>query len=435
MVRVFLFERCAGGVSLITFDKVNKVFGSNGKEFHAVKDVTLTINKGEIFGVIGFSGAGKSTLLRLVNLLEHPTSGDIIVNDKEISTISQKELRELRGEIGMVFQSFNLLNSRNGAGNIAYPLKIAKVPKNKREQRVQALLRFVGLADKAAQYPEQLSGGQKVMVRIARAVATSPHILICDEATSALDPETTEEILNLLRKANKDYGNTILLITHEMHVIRSICNRVAVMEKGQIIEQGSVYKVFSNPKMKTTKNFISAVLNDYLSPRLMEQLQKDHSNNIYRLIFTGSESREPIISQVSKRYQLDFNIIYGSIHELQDQLYGNLIVELIGTDFIIEFLNDYQSTKLMDQLQKENYENIYRLIFTGSESREPIISQVSKRYQLDFNIIYGSIHELQDQLYGNLIVELIGTDFIIEKAVEELKKVVEVRKVALNIEN
>jgi len=342
---------------LITFDKVNKVFGSNGKEFHAVKDVTLTINKGEIFGVIGFSGAGKSTLLRLVNLLEHPTSGDIIVNDKEISTISQKELRELRGEIGMVFQSFNLLNSRNVAGNIAYPLKIAKVPKNKREQRVQELLRFVGLADKADQYPEQLSGGQKQRVGIARALATSPNILICDEATSALDPETTEEILNLLRKVNKDYGITILLITHEMHVIRSICNRVAVMEKGQIIEQGSVYKVFSNPKMKTTKNFISAVLNDYLSPRLMEQLQKEHS------------------------------------------------------------------------------ENIYRLIFTGSESREPIISQVSKRYQLDFNIIYGSIHELQDQLYGNLIVELIGTDFIIEKAVEELKKVVEVRKVALNIEN
>src|SRR5690625_6226392 len=179
MVRVFLFERCAGGVSLITFDKVNKVFGSNGKEFHAVKDVTLTINKGEIFGVIGFSGAGKSTLLRLVNLLEHPTSGDIIVNDKEISTISQKELRELRGEIGMVFQSFNLLNSRNVAGNIAYPLKIAKVPKNKREQRVQELLRFVGLADKADQYPEQLSGGDRKSTRLNSSHVAISYAVFC----------------------------------------------------------------------------------------------------------------------------------------------------------------------------------------------------------------------------------------------------------------
>lgn len=331
-----LFERYKGGVSLIKFDNVNKVFGSNSKEVHAVKDVTLTINQGEIFGIVGFSGAGKSTLLRLVNLLERPTSGSVIVKEREINTISQVELRKLRSQIGMIFQSFNLLNSRNVAGNIAYPLKLAKVPKLEREKRVEELLRFVGLEDKASQYPEQLSGGQKQRVGIARALATSPDILICDEATSALDPDTTEEILELLRKINKEYGITILLITHEMNVIQSICNRVAVMESGEVIEQGSVYDVFSNPKMKTTQSFISAVLNDKLSPGLIEQLEKNHTSNIYRFIFTGSESRKPIISQISKKYNLEFNIIYGSIHELQDRMFGNLIVELIGDHVIVE---------------------------------------------------------------------------------------------------
>ncbi|MDC3414028.1 methionine ABC transporter ATP-binding protein [Terrihalobacillus insolitus] len=321
---------------MIKFDKVTKTFGSDGQEVHAVKDVSLTINKGEIFGIIGFSGAGKSTLLRLVNLLERPTFGKIIVNEKEISTISQTELRKLRSRIGMIFQSFNLLSSRNVAGNIAYPLKLAKVPKDKRDERVEELLRFVGLEDKANKYPEQLSGGQKQRVGIARALATSPDILICDEATSALDPETTEEILNLLKKVNKEYDITILLITHEMHVIRSICSRVAVMEDGKVIEQGNVYDIFSNPQSKTTRNFISSVLNDNLSPRLLDRLHREHSGNIYRLIFTGGVSSKPIISQIAKKYNLDFNIMYGSIHELQDQLYGNLIVELIGTDSIVK---------------------------------------------------------------------------------------------------
>ncbi|THE12475.1 ATP-binding cassette domain-containing protein [Bacillus timonensis] len=321
---------------MIKFDKVNKVFGTAERKVQAVKDVSLTIHKGEIFGIIGFSGAGKSTLLRMVNLLERPTSGRIIINDKEISTISKTDLRKLRSRIGMVFQSFNLLSSRNVEGNIAYPLKLAKVPKAERDRRVKELLQFVGLEDKAAKYPEQLSGGQKQRVGIARALATSPDILICDEATSALDPETTEEILNLLRKVNKEYNITILLITHEMHVIRSICSRVAVMEGGKVIEQGNVYDLFSNPKSRMTKTFISSILNDQLSHRLYEQLQKEHTGNFYRLIFTGNVSSRPVISQISKKYNLDFNIMYGSIHEIQDQLFGNLIVELIGLDSVVK---------------------------------------------------------------------------------------------------
>ncbi len=321
---------------MIKFEEVNKVFGLEGKKVQALKDVSLTISKGEIFGVVGFSGAGKSTLLRLVNLLERPTSGKVVVNNQEISSLSQVELRKLRRKIGMIFQSFNLFNSRTVYGNIAYPLKLAKLPKDQIDHRVKELLQFVGLQDKSDQYPEQLSGGQKQRVGIARALATSPDILICDEATSALDPETTGEILQLLRKVNEEYNITILLITHEMHVIRSICHRVAVMENGSVIEEGSVYDIFSNPQSKTTKNFISSVLNDKLSSKLLEKLRNNHYRNLYRVIFTGGASSQPILSRVTRKHGIDFNIIYGSINELQDQLFGNLIVEFQGPEPVIQ---------------------------------------------------------------------------------------------------
>jgi len=321
---------------LITFDRVNKVFGFEGREVHAVKDVSLTIHQGEIFGIVGFSGAGKSTLLRLVNQLERPTSGKVIVNGLEISSISQQELRKLRRRIGMIFQSFNLFNSRTVYGNVAYPLKLAKKSKKEVDDRVKELLRFVGLEDKAGQYPEQLSGGQKQRVGIARALATSPEILICDEATSALDPETTEEILHLLKKVNEEYNITILLITHEMNVVRRICDRMAVMEKGQVIEQGSVYEIFTNPKSKTAKNFVSSLLNDKLSPKLLERIRRDHSGRIYRVIFTRDNSSEPILSLVAQKYQIVFSILYGSIHEFQDRLFGNLIVEFRGSDVEVD---------------------------------------------------------------------------------------------------
>ncbi|WP_407269651.1 methionine ABC transporter ATP-binding protein [Radiobacillus sp. PE A8.2] len=321
---------------MITFENVSKVFGTNGNEVHAVDNVSMKIDKGEIFGIVGFSGAGKSTLLRLVNLLERPSEGQIIVNDQEISSLSQAQLRKLRRKIGMIFQSFNLFTSRTVYGNIAYPLKLARVPKQEIDRRVRELLQFVGLQDKADNYPEHLSGGQKQRVGIARALATSPDILICDEATSALDPETTGEILQLLKKVNEQYNITILLITHEMHVIRSICHRMAVMENGAVIEEGNVYGIFSNPQSKTTRNFISSVLNDRLSSSLLERVQHSHDGKLYRVIFTGPAASDPLLSQLTKKHGIDFNIIYGSINELQDQLFGNLIVTFQGPDDLVE---------------------------------------------------------------------------------------------------
>ncbi|WP_246120314.1 methionine ABC transporter ATP-binding protein [Cohnella terricola] len=312
---------------MIKFESVGKTFGPKNKPIRAVEDVSLAVEKGEIYGVIGYSGAGKSTLLRLVNLLERPTEGRILVNDRDVTEISSKELRHLRRRIGMIFQTFNLFNSRTVFGNVAYPLKLGGYPKHQLKQRVEELLRFVGLEDKADQYPEQLSGGQKQRVGIARALATSPDILICDEATSALDPETTNEILKLLKKVNEEYNITILLITHEMHVIRSICDRVAVMEQGRVIEEGNVFDLFANPQKQTTQNFIGSVQNDKLSPKLLEKLKRDHKGRLFRIIYKDGIASEPILSRATKKYDVDFNIIYGSINELQGKLFGSLIVE------------------------------------------------------------------------------------------------------------
>ncbi len=316
---------------MIKFEQVSKIFSLPNRKVSALEEVSLSVEKGEIFGVIGFSGAGKSTLLRLVNLLERPSGGRIVVNDQDITRIRPKELRDLRRRIGMVFQTFNLFNSRTVYGNLAYPLKLVpKLPKAQIDARVKELLQFVGLEDKADSYPEQLSGGQKQRVGIARALANSPDILICDEATSALDPETTEDILKLLKKVNEEYQITILLITHEMNVIRSICDRVAVMENGRVIEQGNVFDVFANPQTKTTRNFIRSVLNDQLSPKLLSKIREHHAGRLYRLIFRDGATSEPVLSRATRKYNLDYNIVYGSINELQGALFGSLIVELIG---------------------------------------------------------------------------------------------------------
>ncbi|WP_423409215.1 methionine ABC transporter ATP-binding protein [Heyndrickxia sp. MSNUG] len=337
---------------MITFEKVSKKFKSKDREISAVNDVSLSVNKGEIFGVIGFSGAGKSTLLRLVNLLERPTEGKVIVNGREISSLSQKELRKQRQQIGMIFQNFNLFNSRTVFGNVAYPLKLAGASKDEIKQKVNDLLKFVGLADKANHYPEQLSGGQKQRVGIARALATSPDILICDEATSALDPETTGEILNLLKKVNAEYNVTILLITHEMQVIRKICDRVAVMENGSVIEEGTVFDLFTTPQTSTTQNFISSVLNDNLSARLHTTLSEKQSR-LYRLIFKGESTNKPILSDIAKKYDVHVNILNGNISELQGVLFGNLIVELQGenseVDRVLEELKEHVEVKEVTQ--------------------------------------------------------------------------------------
>jgi D-methionine transport system ATP-binding protein len=315
---------------MIEFKEVSKTFKLGKREVHAVKNVSLTIEKGEIFGIIGFSGAGKSTLLRLVNMLERPTSGSVFIHDVDISKISSKDLRTRRRNIGMIFQNFNLFNSRTVAGNVAYPLKLANVPKKEIDERVTELLNFVGLADKAKDYPDQLSGGQKQRVGIARALATSPDILICDEATSALDPETTSDILKLLKKVNQDLGITILLITHEMHVIQSICDKVAVMENGEVIESGSVFDTFTNPKHPTTQRFIRSVQQDLPSASVLEKWRANGGGKLYRVIFKGEISNDPVLSQITRKYNVDFNIVYGSVRELQEQSFGNLIISFIG---------------------------------------------------------------------------------------------------------
>lgn len=321
---------------MIEFKQAAKTFRLANREVHAVKEVSLSVQQGEIFGIIGFSGAGKSTLLRLVNMLERPTSGSVSVQGVDVASLSQKELRKLRRRIGMIFQNFNLFNSRTVAGNVAYPLKLAGVPKKEINERVAELLSFVGLSDKANDYPEQLSGGQKQRVGIARALATSPDILICDEATSALDPDTTAEILKLLKKVNKDLGLTILLITHEMNVIQTICDRVAVMENGEVIEQGSVFDTFTDPQHSTTQRFIESVQKDRPSEHLLNEWRERGGKRLYRVIFKGEVAGDPVLSRVTRKYGVDVNIVYGSVRELQQKLIGNLLVSFEGDETLIQ---------------------------------------------------------------------------------------------------
>lgn len=315
---------------MIAFKNVSKTFRLEKREVHAVQNVSLTIGEGEIFGIIGFSGAGKSTLLRLVNMLERPTEGTITIHGTDINKLSPKELRKRRSNIGMIFQNFNLFLSRTVAGNIAYPLKLAGWSKAKINDRVAELLSFVGLSDKAKDYPDQLSGGQKQRVGIARALATSPDVLICDEATSALDPETTADILRLLKKVNKEFGITVLLITHEMHVIQSICHRVAVMENGRVIESGDVFEVFTNPQHETTQRFIQSVQQDLPSENIMQEWRKRGGKKLYRVIFKGSITNDSVLSQVTQKHDVHFNIVYGSVQELQEKLFGNLLISFEG---------------------------------------------------------------------------------------------------------
>ncbi|MEK5382168.1 methionine ABC transporter ATP-binding protein [Niallia sp. FSL W8-0635] len=316
---------------MIEFQKIAKTFKLGSRKVNAVKNVSISIDQGEIFGIIGFSGAGKSTLLRLVNLLETPTTGNIQVQGVDIASLSPKEIRKLRRRIGMIFQNFNLFSSRTVAGNVAYPLKLAGLPKKEIKEKVTELLQFVGLSDKADDYPEQLSGGQKQRVGIARALATSPDILICDEATSALDPDTTGEILRLLKKVNKDLGITILLITHEMHVIQEICDRVAVMENGEVIEAGSVFEVFTNPNHPTTQRFIQSVQQDRPSDTLLAEWRNKGGKQLYRVIFKGEIASDPVLSKITRKFNVDVNIVYGSVRELQEKFYGNLLVSFDGS--------------------------------------------------------------------------------------------------------
>ncbi len=246
---------------MIELSHISKEFVSGKRTVHAVQDVSLTIDKGEIFGIIGFSGAGKSTLVRCINLLERPASGKVIVDGQDMLSLSAKELRQARKKIGMIFQHFNLMPSRTVAGNVAYPLRGSGLSKQQIAEKVQRLLDLVGIGDKAEAYPKQLSGGQKQRVAIARALANDPNVLLCDEATSALDPQTTKAILQLLKHLNETLGITVVIITHEMAVVKEICHRVAVMEHGKVVESGEVFNIFANPREDITKNFIHTTSN------------------------------------------------------------------------------------------------------------------------------------------------------------------------------
>ena len=317
---------------MIELSNITKIYKTKNGELKAVDNVNLSIQKGEIYGIIGYSGAGKSTMIRLLNGLEKPTTGSVVVNGEEISAISGGKLRAARQKISMIFQHFNLLWSRTVEENIAFPLEIAGVPKEERAKRVAELIDLVGLSGRGKAYPSQLSGGQKQRVGIARALANNPEVLLCDEATSALDPETTDSILELLLDINKRLGLTIVLITHEMHVIRKICHRVAVMEAGKVVETGDVLNVFQNPQAPITKKFVSQVSETTDTKESIEQILANYpSGKLVKVTFVGQTTEQPIISQLIKEYEIDVNIVHGSISHTANGPYGTLIVHIDGT--------------------------------------------------------------------------------------------------------
>ncbi|WP_433959152.1 methionine ABC transporter ATP-binding protein [Cytobacillus horneckiae] len=316
---------------MISIKNVKKIFSTKKGQVRAVDDVNLDISEGEIFGVIGYSGAGKSTLIRMLNGLELPTEGNVIVADNEVSTIKGSKLRKARQEISMIFQHFNLLWSRTVKENIAFPLEIAGVSKNERIKRVDELIKLVGLEGREDAYPAQLSGGQKQRVGIARALANNPKVLLCDEATSALDPQTTDSILDLLVDINERLGLTIVLITHEMHVIRKICHRVAVMEGGKIVEIGQVLDVFQKPQAEITKRFVQQVTEPEETKETVQQLLSLYPNGqIVQLGFVGGSAEQPLITNLIRNHNVTVNVLQGKISQTQSGSYGTLFIHLDG---------------------------------------------------------------------------------------------------------
>lgn len=316
---------------MITIEHLKKVFTLENSKVTAVDSLSLKINEGDIFGVIGYSGAGKSTFVRLLNRLEEPTSGSVYIDGKEMTALKGKSLRLARQEIGMIFQHFNLLWSRTTEDNIAFPLEIAGIPKAQRKKRVQELIDLVGLTGKEKAYPSQLSGGQKQRVGIARALANNPKVLLCDEATSALDPETTNSILDLLVEINQKLNLTVVIITHEMHVIQKICNRVAVMSDGKVVEQGDVFEVFTNPQQHVTKKFVEQVVADADNEESMSYIRNLPSKGkIIRIHFIGEATNDALISKVSKIFPVEISILQGKLTQTQEGVLGTLTVQIKG---------------------------------------------------------------------------------------------------------
>lgn len=327
---------------MIRFEHVSKTFQTKNGPFDALKDVSFEIEKGDIYGVIGYSGAGKSTLIRMVNALETPTSGNVWVEGKDIGTLNQKELRNLRKGIGMIFQQFNLLESKTIYDNVAIALKLNGVSKKDIEKRVTELLDFVELSDKKYSYPGQLSGGQKQRVGIARALANNPSILLCDEATSALDPKTTDSILELLKKINEMLHITIVIITHEMNVIQKICNKVAVMDYGQVVETGSVIQVFSDPRSDIARRFVGNLIRDVIPEPLVESIRRETRNSrLLRIKLENTDSTEPLLWEINRRFEVETNILYSTINVIQGIVVGIMLVLFTGTDAEIEKAEQY----------------------------------------------------------------------------------------------
>lgn len=321
---------------MIQLNNVSKIFDVAGKKLTALDNINLHVAKGEIFGVIGASGAGKSTLIRCVNLLEMPTFGSVRVDGKDLTQCNPQQLVAERRHIGMIFQHFNLLSSRTVFGNVALPLELAQLPKQKIEQKVTALLALVGLADKKESYPANLSGGQKQRVAIARALASDPKVLLCDEATSALDPATTQSILKLLKEINRSLGITILLITHEMDVVKRICDKVAVIDQGKLIEQGSVSEVFSSPKTELAQSFIRSTFHINLPDEYLEKLSDSPKHAkawpIIKFEFTGRSVDAPLLSQASKKFGVELSILTSQIDYAGGVKFGYTIAEVEGDE-------------------------------------------------------------------------------------------------------
>jgi D-methionine transport system ATP-binding protein len=321
---------------MIELEGIGLTYPGHPAPVQALQGVNLQVRAGEVFGVIGRSGAGKSSLIRVINLLNRPTQGQVRVNGSELTTLSAPELRAARHQIGMIFQHFNLLSSRTVFDNVALPLELLNERPALIKRRVDELLDLVGLYEQRDRYPAQISGGQKQRVGIARALASNPKVLLSDEATSALDPETTRSILGLLRQINRDFGLTIVLITHQMQVIKQVADRVAVIDAGQIVEQGAVIEVFTNPQHATTRSLIDDILPQELPASVITRIRKlmttepHKQGSLLRLAFAGEDSNQPLLSDISRRFGLDLNILHGQVDDIQGQMFGSLALHARG---------------------------------------------------------------------------------------------------------
>lgn len=356
---------------MIELKNISVHFEQKGKDIPAVNEVNLSVSQGDIYGIVGYSGAGKSTLVRVMNFLQKPTKGEVIIQQTNLGDLTPKELRKERKTIGMIFQHFNLMESRTIFDNVDFSLKYTGKSKQERRQKVSDLLDLVGLKEKASAYPNQLSGGQKQRVAIARALANDPKILLCDEATSALDPKTTHQILALLKKLNRQLGLTIVLITHEMQVVKEICNKVAVMEAGRIIESGSSVQIFSHPKEELTKDFIRTAthLDQALKKITGQQGFAEELTDkwLVELSYVGSQTNEPLIAQLYSKYQVTANILYGNIEWLQETPIGSLVVTLAGDSIQKQKALDYliQLGIKVNLLQKHETQERIKLVEGG----------------------------------------------------------------------